>query len=139
MRQNAQAEHRNRMATAQMLNQRQEAYDNIPEDDKRRIKMHHSGHNAPRNYDEAASDLFAYTSSITLPDTAMANHDRIKECIHRNHSRIEQIIHSMRDGQMDEQEAHQHVHGLAQNIMDELDLPHRESVNLMPYTISNID
>jgi hypothetical protein len=120
-----------RMARAQM--------DAIPDKDRRLKALHHSGHDAPRNYDEAANDLFAFTSSITLPDTALANHDRIKECIHRHNPRIRAIMDSLRSGQMDEQGAHQRIHGLAQDVMEELNLPHRESVNLMPYTISNID
>jgi hypothetical protein len=123
--------HAYRMAQAQL--------DAIPDHDKRLKSLHHSGHDAPRNYDEAADDLFAFTSSITLPDTALANHDRIKECIHRHNPRLRAIMDSLRSGDVDEREAHKRVHGIAQDVMEELDLPHRESVNLMPYTISNID
>lgn len=105
----------------------------------RRDKLHHTGHEPPRNYDEAANDLFAFTSSITLPDTALDNHDRIKECIHRHNPRIRAIMDAVRGGQMEECEGHQRIHGLSQLIMDDLKLPYRESINLMPYTISNIE
>ena len=119
--------------------ERENKWDSIPEDDKRRMQFHHTGHQDPMNADEAANDLFAFTSSITLPDTALSNHDRIKECIHRQNPRIKAIINSMRDGHMNMQQAHHEIHGLSQNIMQELRLPYRESVNLMPYTIGNVD
>jgi hypothetical protein len=129
-----------RIKSKNMAHQMAQAeWDSVPYTDKRRQLLHHGGHDAPRNYDEAANDLFAFTSSITLPDTALDNQDRIKECIHRHNPRIRAIMDSMRSGQMDDERAHQHIHGLAQDIMEELDLPHRDSANLMPYTISNFE
>lgn len=118
---------------------RQAEWDAIPYQDKRRKSMHHTGHEAPANYDEAANDLFAFASSITLPDTAIDNADRIKECIHRHNPRIRDIMDSVRTGAMEPREAHHRIHGLAQSITEELGLPHRESINLMPYTISNVE
>jgi hypothetical protein len=114
-------------------------WDAVPYADKRRKSMHYTGHQPPANYDEAANDLFAFTSSITLPDTAIDNADRIKECIHRHNPRIREIMDSVRSGAMNPNDAHHRIHGLAQDITDELGLPHRESINLMPYTIGNID
>lgn len=119
--------------------QAQADWDAVPYADKRRKSMHHTGHQPPANYDEAANDLFAFASSITLPDTAIDNADRIKECIHRHNPHIREIMDSVRTGAMEPREAHHRIHGLAQNITEELGLPHRESINTMPYTIGNVD
>jgi hypothetical protein len=111
----------------------------LPHADKRKRMLSHEGHGDPMNYEDAAGDLYAYVCSITLPDTALENGDRIHESIRRHRNRLQDIIDSVTEGQMSSEEGHHHIHGMAQHIMHELDLPHRDSVEYMPHALSGFE
>jgi hypothetical protein len=98
-------------------------------DGQRKYMMHHNHHTHPRNYEEGANDLFMYTSSQTLPDTAASNHDRIKHAVHRRKHKIKDNIDKMHNGEITPEECHVRIHGLAQDVFDELELPHRDNID----------